>query len=280
MTKESLVTYNCVFAKLANAAGSARLRRRLLHELQGFALGDHRQQPRVLFAVEGRLGRCCTGTDLRLLVWRAEPEAYVEGMDRVERVGRVLDKGLLIEDAPDGDFGMAVGIALEVGLVPAKAETGEGARIERRMLDQEHIEARVRGESTGSQDHVIVLRTSDKPIGDVDIRLRVLDGRAGERLTGLQARVHPQWERADRSPTSTQGGLWGGGGLGTGGGDPGTDQGRQSGHDKGGQQDRWQQATTEAETMHHWKSPLSMELELRRKTWTYPPKEEYNWKTN
>ena len=191
-------------------------------------------------------------------------------MDRVERVGRVLDKGLLIEDAPDGDFGMAVGIALEVGLVPAKAETGECARIERRMLDQEHIEARVRGESTGSQDHVIVLRTSDKPIGDMDTRLRVLDGRAGERLTGLQARVHPQWERADRSPTSTQGGLWGGGGLGTGGGDPGTDQGRQSGHDKGGQQDRWQQATTEAETMHHWKAPLSMELEFRLSFTTHP----------
>src|SRR6266704_6953570 len=212
-------------ADATTAAGSACLRRWLLHELQGFALGNHRQQPRVLFAVEGRLGRCCTGTDLRLLVWRAEPEAHVEGMDRVERVGLVLDKGLLIEDAPDGDFGMAVGIALEVGLVPAKAETGEGARIERRMLDQEHIEARVRGESTGSQNHEIVLRTSDKPIGDMDTRLRVLDGRAGEGLAGLQTRVYLQFELAGPSLTSIQGNLWSGSGLGTGGGDPGTDQG-------------------------------------------------------
>jgi hypothetical protein len=213
-------------ADATNAAGSARPRRRLLHELQGFALGDHRQQPRVLFAVEGCYARCCTGTDLRLLVGRVEPEAHVVGVDRHKwwsRAGRVLDKGLLIEDAPDGDFGMAVGIALKVGLVPAKTKTVEGACIQWRMLDQEHIEARVRGEATGSQDHEIVLRTGDEPIGDVDTRLRVLDGRAGEGLTGLQARVHLQWERADRSPTSTRGILRGGGGLSMGGDDPGTD---------------------------------------------------------
>jgi hypothetical protein len=185
------------------------------------------------------------------------------------RAGRVLDKGLLIEDAPDGDCGLALGIALQVGLVPAKAETGEGAWIQWRMLDQEHIEARVRGEATGSQDHEIVLPTRDKPIGDVDTRLRVLDGRAGEGLPGLQARVHPQWELAGRSLTSILGILWGGGGLGMAGGDPDTDQGRQGGHDKGGHQDCWQQATTEAETMPHWKAPLSME----RKSITGPERE-------
>jgi hypothetical protein len=191
-----------------NATGSAILCLLADDELQGFALGDHCQQPRVLFAVEGRLSRRCTGTDLSLLVWRVEPETHVEGMDRIELVGRVLDKGLLIEDAPDGDFGMAFGIALEVGLVPAKAETGECTRIERRMLDQEHIEARVGGESPGRQDHDIVLRTSDKPIGDPDTCLRVLDGRAGEGLTGLQARVHLQFELADAPGTRSLGIQW------------------------------------------------------------------------
>jgi hypothetical protein len=151
-------------------------------------------------------------------------------------------------------------------LVPAKTKTGEGAWIQWRMLDQEHIEARVRGEATGSQNHEIVLRTSDKPIGDMDTRLRVLDGRAGEGLTGLQTRVYLQFELAGRSLTSIQGNLWSGSGLGTGGGDPGTDQGRQGGHDKGGRQYCWQQATMEAETMPHWKAPPSMELEFKLST--------------
>ena len=75
------------------------------------------------------------------------------------------------------------------------------------MLDQEHIEARVLGEPFGSQDHDIVLRTSDKPIGDGDACPRVLDGRAGEGLPGLQARVHLQVERADPARALSLGSL-------------------------------------------------------------------------
>jgi len=67
-------------------------------------------------------------------------------------------------------------------LVPAKTETGKCARIERRILDQEQIEARVGGESSGSQDHDIVLRISHKPIGDGNTSMRILDSRAGEGL--------------------------------------------------------------------------------------------------
>src|SRR5262249_14235039 len=115
------------------------------------------------------------------------------------------------------------------------------------------------GEATGRQDHLIVLRTGDKAIGNVDTRLRVLDGRAGEALPGLQAWVHPEWEPADRSLTSTPGNLWGGrglvGGLGKDGGGPGTNQGRQDSHDQGGQKDCWPQTIVETETMHCWKSP-------------------------
>src|SRR6266566_2053038 len=50
--------------------------------------------------------------------------------DRHERVGRVLDEGFLIEDALDPDRGIAIGVALHIGLVPTKAKTGEGALIQ------------------------------------------------------------------------------------------------------------------------------------------------------
>ena len=113
-----------------NAAISAILLLQLSNQVQRLALGDHRQQPRILLTVEGRLGRrCWIATNLRLLDWGVKPEAYVEGMDRHKRVGWVHDKGLLIEDTLNSDFGIAIGVALYVGLVPTKTETGEGALI-------------------------------------------------------------------------------------------------------------------------------------------------------
>ena len=126
-------------------------------------------------------------------------------MDRNELVGRVLDEGLLVEDALDIDLGMAKGVALNVGLVPAKAETSKGAAIQWRVLNQEHIEAGILRQPASSQDHDIVLRTSDKPVADGDARMRVLDGWAGEGMAGRQTWVHVQLERADRSRAHTLG---------------------------------------------------------------------------
>ncbi len=184
-----------------NATSSANLKSELPNELQGFALGDHRQKARILFTVEGCLGGRRAVTDLCLLFGRVEPEAYIEGMDRVEGVGRVLDKGLLIEDALNPDGGVAVGVALEIRLVPAKAKAGEGTFIQRRILDQEQIEGRILGQPAGRQDHDIILCARDKPIGDGDMRLCMLDSRAGEG-TGQQAWVHVQLERAGCPVTS------------------------------------------------------------------------------
>ena len=42
-----------------NAAISAILLLQLSNQVQRLALGDHRQQPRILLTVEGRLGRRC-----------------------------------------------------------------------------------------------------------------------------------------------------------------------------------------------------------------------------
>ncbi len=61
-------------------------------------------------------------------------------------------------------------VALDIGLIPAKAETSKGAAIQWRVLNQEQIKARIFGQPAGSQDHDIVLRTGDKPIADGSIR--------------------------------------------------------------------------------------------------------------
>ena len=78
------------------------------NELQRFTLGDHRQQSRVLLTVKWRRGRrSLVATHLLLFSRRVEPEAHVEGVDRSERVSRVHDEGLFVEDALDIDLGMA-----------------------------------------------------------------------------------------------------------------------------------------------------------------------------
>src|SRR5947209_12971142 len=109
-------------------------------------------------------------------------------MDWSKRIGWILDEGLLIEDALDLDRGVATGVAIDVGLIPAEAKAGEGSGIQRRILNQEHIEAGAFWQAAGCQSHDIVLLAVRKSVGDFDSRLRVLDGRAGEG-TGEQARI-------------------------------------------------------------------------------------------
>jgi len=125
------------------------------------------------------------------------------------------------------------------------------------MLDQEHIEARVGGESPSRQDHDIVLRTSDKPIGDADTCLRVLDGRAGEGLTGLQARVHLQFELADAPGTRSLGIRWWVRGVDGGSGGGGSaDQCRKDDPYSGGKQYAFKPAMVKAETTRHQIAPF------------------------
>src|SRR5689334_6780448 len=111
-------------------------------ELERLALRNHGKQSGVLFAVKGCCGRRAGIATHRLfLSGRVEPEANIKGMNGAEGRSRIFDEGLFIEDALHFDRGNAIIVALDIGLVPARAEPAEGSTIERRILDQEHVEA-------------------------------------------------------------------------------------------------------------------------------------------
>src|SRR5215831_7358155 len=118
-------------------------------------------------------------------------------MDRIERVIGIFNEGLMIEDALNPDRGKAEGIALKVGLVPTETEPGKCTTIQRRILDQEHIEACIPGQPCGYQGHNVALCVSGNSIVDGDKGFGMLDGRAGEGRAGLQTWIHLQLECAE-----------------------------------------------------------------------------------
>jgi len=100
-------------------------------------------------------------------------------VNRRERVGRILDEGLLVEDALHSDRGFAFIVTLQIRLVPSEAEAPE-ACIEGRMLHKEQVEARILGQPLGLQGHHIVLRFGGEAVGDGNGSRGPLDCRAGE----------------------------------------------------------------------------------------------------
>ena len=65
------------------------------------------------------------------------------------------------------------------------------------MFDQEHVEAGVRRQPVGVQRQRVVVRMSSEVILDGDAGDGMLNGWAGERLAGQQARVDVELERTN-----------------------------------------------------------------------------------
>jgi hypothetical protein len=130
----------------------------------GVREADHCVRPSVLLSVErrGMAGIEAAGNRVVRIV---EPEAHMKRMRRTETCGWIEAKYLVEEDGIDRDLGHAVGISLQVGLVPGKAEIHKAwvrlsVRQQISVLNCEKIEGEVRFDVLSAQSERIMQRSS------------------------------------------------------------------------------------------------------------------------